>query len=141
MKVNAHLDVTEIKKRLGIEPNGKVQTIIDTKLVDYLKEYEPVDSTQLQNNTRRMRPGLIVVATPYAHYQNVGEVYVDPQYGKGAFHDPVSGRFWSSPNVEKVPSGRKFSTYGAERGPRFVERTLNQRLDDIMRDIREGMKQ
>ena len=36
--------------------------------------------------------GEIDVNTPYAHYQHEGELYIDPKYNVGAFHDPVGGR-------------------------------------------------
>lgn len=140
MKVKCNIDKNVIKKKLGIEPNGKVQKILDNKLVDYLREYEPVDTTLLQTNTRVQTPGRIVVAAPYAHYQNEGIIYVDPKTKKGAFYDPISGRYWSRPNIKKIPSNRKFKTYGASRGPHFVERTLNERKQDLLRDIKEGMK-
>lgn len=140
MNVKCNIDSNKIKNRLGIEPNGRVQSILDNKLVDYLREYEPVDSSALQMSTRKERPGLVVVASKYAHYQNEGEVYVDPVTKKGAFYNPITGRYWSRPGVKKIPSGRRFTTYGATRGPHFVERTLNEKTENILRDIKEGMK-
>lgn len=134
-------DKEKIKERLGINPGGKVQKIIDYTTMHYLKLLMPMDSGQMITNTRSPKSGLIVVNTPYAHYMNEGILYVDPISGKGAFHNPISGRFWSRPGVKKIPSGKPLNYHGgANRGAHFVERTIEGHFDDILNAARKGVK-
>ena len=71
--------------------------------------------------------------TPYAHYQHEGELYVDPKYKIGAFHDPVSGRYWSRKGIKKVPSGKKLNYHGGSlRGDHFIERMLADHFENIL---------
>ena len=68
--------------------------------------------------------GELVYPGPFAHYLWMGILYVDPEYGKGAFFDPDLG-FWSRPGVTKVPSGRELEfnkEANPNADPRWVER-------------------
>jgi len=131
----------QIKEELGINPGGVVQRVIDRSTIHYLRLFMPMDSGMMMANTRSPKPGLVTVETPYAHYMNEGILYVDPKYDIGAFHDPVSGRYWSRPNVKKVPSTRKLQYHGgANRGAHFVERTLTEKFDDILNEARKEVR-
>ena len=60
----------------------------------------------------------------YAHYLWEGILYVDPDYGKGAFYNPDFG-FWSRPGVSKVPTSKPLEYNDGvndDAGPRWVER-------------------
>ena len=128
----------QLKEKLGINLGGRVQKVIDTTTIHYLRLLMPMDSGTMMANTRNKEPGLITVETPYAHYMNEGILYVDPKYNKGAFHDPISGRFWSRPNVKKVSSGKPLKYHsGPNRGAHFVERTLTEHFDDILNSARK----
>ena len=128
----------QLKEELGINPGGRVQKVIDASVIHYLRLLMPQDSGMMITNTRSPEAGLIRVETPYAHYMNEGILYVDPKYDKGAFHDPISGRFWSRPNVKKVPSNRKLVYHGGpNRGSHFVERTLTEHFDDILNNAKK----
>ena len=128
----------QLMKELGINPGGRVQKVIDTSTIHYLRLLMPQDSGMLMTNTRNPSPGLVTVETPYAHYMNEGILYVDPKYKIGAFHDPVSGRFWSRKGVKKVPSNKKLQYHGgSNRGAHFVERTLTEHFDDILLEAKK----
>ncbi len=126
------LNTAHIKASLGIEANGRVQKIIDNTVVHHLKQTMPVDSGIMMANTRIVKPGLIKIETPYAHYMNEGILYVMPSNGKGAYFSPNFG-YWSKPGIKKVPSGKSLNYHGgADRGAHFVERTLNGHYQDIL---------
>ena len=132
---------SQLMEELGINPGGRVQKIIDRSTIHYLRLLMPQDSGTMMTNTRIPKPGLVTVETPYAHYMNEGILYVDPKTGKGAFHDPISGRFWSRPNTKKIPSSRKLNYHGGpNRGAHFVERTLTEHFDDILREAKKGVR-
>lgn len=144
VRLNAQFSIkqkSKLMEELGINPSGRIQKVIDTTTIHYLRELMPQDSGVMMANTRNPEPGLIRVETPYAHYMNEGILYVDPKYDKGAFHDPISGRYWSRKNVKKVPSNRKLQYHGGpNRGAHFVERTLTEHFDDILNSAKKEVR-
>ena len=140
MKIDYEVAFSSIQKqqildKYGLD-GGRTQKVIDGAFMGYLDKYMPADEMQMitsMHNSTKVGSGGININVPYAHYQNEGELYVDPKTGKGAFHDPVSGRYWSRKNVKKVPSGKKLNYHGgALRGDHFVERMLADHFDDIL---------
>lgn len=140
MKVDYEVAFSNIQKqqivdKYGLE-GGRTQKVIDSAFMGYLDKYMPADEMQMitsMYNSTKVGSGEININVPYAHYQNEGELYVDPKTGKGAFHDPVSGRYWSRKGVKKVPSGKKLNYHsGALRGDHFVERMLADHFEDIL---------
>jgi len=128
-------------EQLGINPGGRVQKVIDTSTIHYLRQLMPQDSGLMMANTRKPKPGLITVETPYAHYMNEGILYVMPDNQKGAFHDSISGRFWSKKGEKKIPSNKKLQYHGgANRGSHFVERTLTEHFKDILNNAKKEVR-
>lgn len=138
-KVDFYFDRMTAMEKLGVNPGGRVQQIVDASTIKWLRQLMPRDSGIMATNTRQVKPGDVWVMTPYAHYMNKGELYV-MENGKGAYYSPTYG-FWSKKGVKKSPSGRPLTYHGgANRGANFVERTLNEHLDDILNDARKGLK-
>lgn len=81
----------------------------------YMKKYIPMQSGILAGNVSIDENGIYFLSK-YAHYQYMGVLYVDPDYGIGAFFDPSTGTFWSRKGVEKVPSNRPLN-YNHEQNP------------------------
>lgn len=140
MKVNYEIAFSNIQKqqiidKYGLE-GGRTQKVIDSSFMGYMDKYMPMDSGQMitsMYNSTKVGSGEININSPYAHYQYEGELYVDPKYNKGAFHDPISGRYWSRPNIKKVPSGKKLNYHGGSlRGDHFIERMLADHFNDIL---------
>lgn len=138
MAFNYKIDIDKqaILNKLGLDKDGRVQQVIDSTVIHYLRLLMPYDSHTMQDNTRRVRPGLIEIAVPYAHYQNVGELYVNPIHNSTGYPYIINQQGQHvGYKGKRVPSGRKmdYSKYGGtERGPQFVERTLNDHFDDIL---------
>lgn len=140
MKVDTMIAFSGIQKqqiidKYGLE-GGRTQKVIDSQFMAYMDKYMPMDSGQMitnMYNSTKVGSGEININVPYAHYQHEGELYVYPKYNIGVFHDPVSGRYWSRPNIKKVPSGKKLNYHGgANRGDHFVERMLADHFEDIL---------
>lgn len=131
----------ELRTKLGLNPGGRVQKVVDATTMHYLRLLMPRENGLMISNTRNREPGLITVETPYAHYMNEGILYVDPKTKKGAFHNPQTGEFWSRPNVKKNPSGKPLKYHGGpNRGAHFVERTLIEHFDDIVKAARKEVR-
>ena len=133
-EVNAFLPSQEqMLKDLGLDKGGRVQKVIDSEFMRYMKSKMPLDNGIMIANTRNLIPGLITVETPYAHYMNEGIKYVMPHNNKSAYYSPTYG-FWSEKGVAKVPSSEPLIYHGGpNRGAHFVERTASENFDDILR--------
>ena len=140
MKVDCMIAFNNVQKqqiidKYGLE-GGRMQKVIDSAFMGYMDKYMPMDQGQMitsMYNSTRIGKGEININTPYAHYQHEGELYVDQKYKKGAFHDPISGRYWSRPGINKIPNGKKLNYHGgALRGDHFVERMLSDHFNDIL---------
>ena len=127
-------------KDMGLERQGAIHKLVDVRFIHYMKEKMPIGGYNLITTVRSVVPGLIQVQSPYAHYVNEGIVYVDPQYGYGAIplkdkYGNLTG-FISRKGVKKIPSGRELNYKDAPtRGAHFVERTIAENTEDIIRDI------
>ena len=130
----------EVMQKMGLDKDGHIQKIIDNSFIHYMRLKMPEDSGMMITNTKNPEGGLITVETPYAHYMNEGILYVDPITGKGAFHDPRSGMFWSRANTKKVPSNTPLNYHGGpDRGAHFVERTASENFDDIIQEAQKEL--
>ena len=125
----------QILDKYGLD-GGRTQKTIDSAFMGYMDKFMPADSNEMIKSmyrSTRVGSGEVNINVPYAHYQYEGELYVDPKYGIGAFHDPQSGRYWSRRGIKKIPSGKKLNYHGgANRGDHFIERTINVHYDDIL---------
>lgn len=125
----------QILDKYGLE-GGRTQKVIDSAFMGHVDKYMPMVTGIMiasMYNSTKAGSGEININSPQAHYLHEGEKYVDPKYKIGAFHDPVSGRYWSRPNIKKIPSGEKLNYHGgALRGDHFVERMLADHFDDIL---------
>lgn len=131
----SNIQKQQIMDKYGLD-GGRTQRVVDSQFMSYIDTYMPADSNQMitaMYNSTKVGSGEINVNVPYAHYQHEGELYVDPKYKIGAFHDPISGRYWSRPNINKIPSGKRLNYHGgALRGDHFVERMLADHFEDIL---------
>ena len=117
MKIDYEIAFSSIQKqqivdKYGLE-GGRTQKVIDSSFMNLMEPYMPMDDEEQMimsmYRSTKVGSGEIDINTLYAHYQHEGEKYIDPKYKIGAFHDPISGRFWSRPGVKKVPSGQKLN--------------------------------
>lgn len=125
----------QIIDKYGLD-GGRTQKIIDSAFIGYLEPYVPMDDkhelvTKLLSN--EPGKGEIDINAHHAHYQHEGKLYVDPKYKIGAFHDTISGKYWSRKGIKKIPSGKRLNYHGvALRGDHFVERMLADHFEDIL---------
>lgn len=88
--MSVNIDRTsEIKARLGIEPNGRVQRFFANTCYKHMDKYVPMDEGNLRINVS-IEPDKIIYESPYAHAQYVG-------YTKGEvknYTTPGTGPYW-----------------------------------------------
>ena len=136
MRIIAQVDVPTIFPK-GVDIKGPVQMFFANEVMRKADPYVPMGSGVLKNSARVVDGGeAIEYSTPYARYHWYGKLMVDPIIGKGAFHDPISGRFWSRPNTPKVLTDRDMSYQGAPmRGPMWVDRMWLTEKESILSSV------
>ena len=104
LTIKVELDDQAVEKKLTNDRFGLFVAHEWKRLID---PYTPRDIGLLMSNVEE-KPFLLHYHEPYAHYQYMGEVYVDPDYGVAGWYSDDYG-WWSRPNVPKVPSGRSLT--------------------------------
>lgn len=117
----SNIQKQQILDKYGLD-GGRTQKVIDSAFMGYMDKYMPMDSGQMitaMHNSTKVGSGEINVNTPYSHYQHEGKKYVDPKYKIGAFHDHISGRYWSRKRYKKNTKWRKskLSWWSIKRRP------------------------
>jgi hypothetical protein len=100
-----------IKARLGIEPNGRVQSFLTATCYKHMDKYVPYQDGNLRTIVD-IQSDHITYESPYAHYQYVGKVYVMPN-GKAGYYNPDYG-WWSDKGVKKHKTNKPL-TYKTPR--------------------------
>ena len=121
----------------------KARRFLGNEVMRLADDYVPFDSGILKN-TAFITPlaDQLIYPQPYAHYMYEGVLYVDPVTKKGAFHDPVSGRFWSRPNVQKERTETPLNYSGApKRGADWIERMWEDYGDEISESVEKFVEE
>ena len=75
----------EIIKKLGLDENGRIQQVIDSSFMHYMRLKMPEQTGIMISQVKNPEGGLITVETPYAHYMNEGILYVNPVHNSPGF--------------------------------------------------------
>lgn len=133
MSVNVEMKpVSKIIAELGIDESGRVSQYFTTLCVRYMDKYVPYENGGLRNNID-IGPDYVVYKSPDAHYQYVGELYVDPITGKGSFYNPSYGH-WSRPGVAKIASGIPLNYHTAGTGSYWDKKMWTAEGQDVIKE-------
>lgn len=141
-KLTDFVTAEEVKEKLGVNPGGHVQKVIDAAVIRECKPYVPFDEGILAgsaNVATKVGSGEVVYDTPYARYQYYGEIYGPniPIVENGE----IAG-YWSPP--EKHPTGRQidYSNSQEKNGPlagsHWFERAMADHKDDILKEAQDA---
>ena len=83
---------SQIKARLGIEPNGRVQKFFTNTCYKHMDKYVPMDEGNLRTNGD-IQPSTITYESPYARYQYYG-VREDGTHQVQHYTTPGTGPYW-----------------------------------------------
>lgn len=107
----------------------------------YFAKYVPMQEGILASDIT-IDPFKVTYNSPYAHYQWMGNLYVDPITLKGAFYDSDYG-FWSRPGVSKIPTGIPLN-YSKEQNPLATSHwevpAFEAFKDDVARAVTQYLK-
>ena len=83
---------SQIKGRLGIEPNGRVQKFFTNTCYKHIDKYVPMDEGNLRINAN-VKADSITYESPYARYQYYG-VREDGSRPVKNYTTPGTGPYW-----------------------------------------------
>lgn len=127
--------VNQVINKLGLGTNGRTQLMVTQTARDFMRPYVPRLNQVLRNSAELVDNNTAVLyRTPYAHYQYIGIVYVDPITGSGAFYNEDDG-FWSRPNVRKVPSNRDLKYTNPRASARWDRKMIAERGEEFERNL------
>lgn len=121
----------EIKARLGLEPNGRVQSFFTNTCYKHMDKYVPNQDGQLRTNVD-IKPDSITYQSPYAHYMYKGEV-MGPNY-------PIKQNGiivgWFSPKGQpKHYTGKSIVYKTSGTGPYWDKRMVSAEIDDVIKEV------
>lgn len=124
MKIKATIDfdTSKILASRGLGATNKARKYLASQIVNKSQKYAPWQHGDLAKRTQiAANGGQIVYTQPYAHYHYYGEV--------------MAGR------APKSYTGRKLQHKDAPmRGPRWVERMLADKREEIEKDVENYIK-
>lgn len=83
---------SQIKARLGLEPNGRVQKFFTNSCYKHMDKYVPKDEGNLRINVD-IQPTSITYESPYARYQYIGMRDDGSRVVKN-YTTPGTGTYW-----------------------------------------------
>lgn len=83
---------SQIKARLGIEPNGRVQQFFTNTCYRYMDKYVPMEKGNLRTIVD-IQPNSITYEMPYARYQYYG-IREDGTHEVKNYTTPGTGTYW-----------------------------------------------
>ena len=130
-KFNVEVDLSQLENAIlkDFGPDSVGQYTWSRIVFDGSVPYMPMITGNFRDRSeahseQTMAMGELVYPGPFAHYLWEGVLYVDPEYGKGAFFSEEYG-FWSRPGVTKVPTNKPLEftqESNPDAGPRWTER-------------------
>lgn len=97
--------INTIKANLGIEANGRVQKFFTNTCKNHMDKYVPMDSGLLRQNVK-IETDKVIYQSPYAHYQYIGELYVDPETGSSYARKDAIKVSTGTPLIHHYPRNR-----------------------------------
>lgn len=116
---------SEIKARLGLEPNGRVQRYFQNACYRYMDKYVPRRDGNLRKNVDLTDPNYIIYKSPYAHYMYEGKTMVDAETGSA----------WARKGTRKVYDGGTIQYHYAGTGDHWDERMKSAEMDDLVKEV------
>ena len=145
IKVKSYIPIStaQLLKKYNLETGGKVQQVIDKRVIDFSVPYAPYDSGVLATSpygATQIGSGRIVYPGPSAHYQYYGEV-CGPNIPVFEDDSGIPTRFFSRPGEKKRPTGRSLqykTDVNPLAGPFWFERMKADRLQDIIQEAKNA---
>lgn len=124
---------SEIKARLGINPNDRVQKFLTKTCEKHMDKYIPKDLGNLRT-IKDVQADSITYESPYARYQYYGKKMVMPENGKSAFYSPDYG-YWSKKGEKKILTNEDLIYHTEGTGPYWDKRMVSAEMDNVVKEV------
>lgn len=124
---------SEIKARLGLEPNGRVQRYFQNACYRYMDKYVPRRDGNLRKNVDLTDPNYIIYKSPYAHYMYEGKV-MGPNIPLKDENGNLKG-FISPKGKRKTYTGEPIVYHTGGTGDHWDERMKSAEMDDLVKEV------
>lgn len=121
---------SEIKARLGLEPNGRIQKFFTNTCYKAMDEFVPKDLGNLRTIVD-IQSDSITYQSPYARYQYYGKKMVMPENGKSAFYNDDYG-FWSKKGEKKILTEEDLVYHTPGTGSYWDKRMVSAKMDKVI---------
>ena len=125
---------SEIKVRLGLEPNGRVQKFFTNTCYKHMNKYVP----QRDGNLRTIvdiQPDSITYESPYAQYQYYGKKMVMSN-GKSAYYSPDYG-FWSKKGEKKTLTDEDLVYHTPGTGSYWDKKMVSAEMEQVVQEVQD----
>ncbi len=119
----------QIKARLGIQPNGPVHKFFTNTCRRYMEKYVPMDNGTLREVVDE-QDNKVIYQSPYAHYQYIGILYVDP----------VTGSSFARKDTKKVPTNKSLKYHTPGTGPYWDRRMVSNDINEVIKEVEEYIR-
>lgn len=125
----------------GLTAGGRTQIFLTNEAMRLMNPFVPFRENGLRSSARVVDNGTAIeYQSPYAHYQYMGVLYVDPKYNKGAMFNPSYG-YWSRPGINKIKTDRKLKYKGGGlSGAKWDEKMMNKHGDELVKSVQKFME-
>ena len=125
---------SEIKARLGIEPNGRVQKFFTNTCYKHMDKYVPYREGNLRTIVD-VKPDSITYESPYAQYQYYGKKMVMSN-GKSAYYSPDYG-FWSKKGEKKTLTDEDLVYHTPGTGSYWDKKMVSAEMQDVVKEVQD----
>ena len=125
-----------IKARLGIQEKGPAHAFFTNTCYRYMSKFVPGGTKGLLNQNVDIDTDKIIYKSPYAHYQYIGKLYIDPKYKKGAFYSEDYG-YWSRPGVSKISTPTPLNYHTSGTGSFWDKKMWSSQGDKVVEEVQK----
>lgn len=126
---------SEIKARLGLEPNGRVQAFLTSTCDKHMDKYVPYNLGNLRT-IKDVQVDSITYMSPYARYIYNGKKMVMPENGKSAFYSPDYG-FWSIKGGKKILTNEDLEYHTPGTGPYWDKKMVSAEINEVVKEVQD----
>ena len=126
--------ISTIKARIGIQEGGPAHAFFTNSCYRHMGQFVPGGEDGMLNQNVDLQIDSITYKSPYAHYQYIGKLYVDPKYEKGAFYSEDYG-FWSRPGITKIPTNKDLEYHTPGTGNYWDKKMWSSKSKEVIKEV------
>jgi len=128
--------ISTIKAKLGIQECGPAHAFFTSSCYKHMGKFVPGGESGMLNQKVVIDTDKITYESPYAHYQYIGKLYVDPKYKKGAFYSE-DYEYWSRPGITKVSTQKDLVHHTPGTGSYWDKKMWTSKKKEVISEVQK----